>query len=289
MDFARMSEARLPIRRHPAVSFRALVAGVVVLAAAGLAGCSSDADDLPYEERAVEQIYNKAMDHMEAREYIPATKEFDEVERQHPYSEWARRSMLMGAYAHYKVNQYDEAILNAQRFISLHPSNRDVPYAYYLIGLSYYERISDVGRDQKMTENALNSFYELTRRFPASEYARDAKLKIDLTLDHLAGKEMEIGRYYLTRKDYIAAINRFRTVIEKYQTTTHTPEALERLTEAYLSLGIKTEAQTAAAILGYNFPGSVWYEDSYALLAEQGLEPQENKDSWISRAWNSVF
>ena len=284
-----MSEARLPIRRHPAASFRALVAGVVVLAAAGLAGCSSDADDLPYEERAVEQIYNKAMDHMEAREYIPATKEFDEVERQHPYSEWARRSMLMGAYAHYKVNQYDEAILNAQRFISLHPSNRDVPYAYYLIGLSYYERISDVGRDQKMTENALNSFYELTRRFPASEYARDARLKIDLTLDHLAGKEMEIGRYYLTRKDYIAAINRFRTVIEKYQTTTHTPEALERLTEAYLSLGIKTEAQTAAAILGYNFPGSVWYEDSYALLAEQGLEPQENKDSWISRAWNSVF
>lgn len=283
-----MSEARLPIRRNPAVSFRALVAGVFVLAAAGLAGCSSD-DELPYEERAVEQIYNKAMDHMEAKEYIPATKEFDEVERQHPYSEWARRSMLMGAYANYKVNQYDEAILSAQRFISLHPSNRDVPYAYYLIGLSYYERISDVGRDQKMTENALNSFYELTRRFPASEYARDARLKIDLTLDHLAGKEMEIGRYYLTRKDYIAAINRFRVVIEKYQTTTHTPEALERLTEAYLSLGIKTEAQTAAAILGYNFPGSDWYEDSYALLAEQGLEPQENKDSWISRAWNSVF
>lgn len=284
-----MSEARLPIRRHPAVSFRALVAGVVVLAAAGLAGCSSDGDEIPYEERPVEQIYNKAMDHMEAREYIPATKEFDEVERQHPYSEWARRSMLMSAFAHYQVNQYDEAILSAQRFISLHPGNADVPYAYYLIGLSYYERISDVGRDQKMTENALNSFYELTRRFPASEYASDARLKIDLTLDHMAGKEMEIGRYYLTRRDYVAAINRFRTVIENYQTTTHTPEALERLTEAYLSLGIKTEAQTAAAILGYNFPGSDWYEDSYALLAEQGLEPQENKDSWISRAWNSVF
>ena len=266
-----------------------MLAGVFALAAAGLAGCSSDSDELPYEERPVEQIYNKAMDHMEAKEYIPATKEFDEVERQHPYSEWARRAMLMGAYAHYKVNQYDEAILSAQRFISLHPSNKDVPYAYYLIGLSYYEQISDVGRDQKMTENALNSFYELVRRFPKSEYARDAQLKIDLTLDHLAGKEMEIGRYYLDRHDYIAAINRFRTVIEKYQTTTHTPEALERLTEAYLSLGIKTEAQTAAAILGYNFPGSDWYEDSYALLAEQGLEPQENKDSWISRAWNSVF
>ena len=197
--------------------------------------------------------------------------------------------MLMSAYAHYKVNEYDEAILSAQRFISLHPSNKDVPYAYYLIGLCYYERISDVGRDQKMTENALNSFYELTRRFPQSEYARDAQLKIDLTLDHLAGKEMEIGRYYLNRHDYIAAINRFREVIERYQTTSHTPEALERLTEAYLALGIKTEAQTAAAILGYNFPGSEWYEDSYALLADQGLEPQENKDSWISRAWNTVF
>ena len=225
---------------------------------------------------------------MDEGRYIPAAKEFDEVERQHPYSEWARRSMLMSAYANYKVNQYDEAILNAQRFISLHPGNRDVPYAYYLIGLSYYEQISDVGRDQKMTENAMAAFTELVRRFPASEYARDARLKIDLTQDHLAGKEMEIGRYYLKRHDYIAAINRFRVVVEKYQTTTHTPEALERLTEAYLALGIQTEAQTAAAILGYNYPGSEWYEDSYALLAGYGLEPVENRDSWISRAWQSV-
>lgn len=263
-----MSEARLPIRRHPAVSFRALVAGVVVLAAAGLAGCSSDADDLPYEERAVEQIYNKAMDHMEAREYIPATKEFDEVERQHPYSEWARRSMLMGAYAHYKVNQYDEAILNAQRFISLHPSNRDVPYAYYLIGLSYYERISDVGRDQKMTENALNSFYELTRRFPASEYARDAKLKIDLTLDHLAGKEMEIGRYYERSGKWIAAQIRFQNVVDNFQTTSHAPEALYRLTETSLALGIPEEAVKYAAVLGANYPGSKWYDKAYELVED---------------------
>ena len=226
---------------------------------------------------------------MEAGRYLPATKEFDEVERQHPYSEWARRSMLMNAYANYKINNYNEAILSAQRFISLHPSNRDVPYAYYLVGLCYYEQISDVGRDQKMTEQALASFNELVRRFPQSEYARDARLKIDLTYDHLAGKEMEIGRYYLTRRDYVAAINRFRIVVEKYQTTTHTPEALERLTEAYLSLGVATEAQTAAAILGYNFPGSEWYEDSYALLANQGLEPVENTDSWISRAWKTVF
>lgn len=283
-----MREARLPFGRFRFRSIRALAAGAVLVAAAGLSGCSSN-DELPYEERPVEQIYNTAMDHMEAGRYLPATKEFDEVERQHPYSEWARRSMLMNAYANYKINKYDEAILSAQRFISLYPSNRDVPYAYYLIGLSYYEQISDVGRDQKMTENALAAFTELVRRFPQSEYSRDARLKIDLTHDHLAGKEMEIGRYYLKRHDYVAAINRFRVVVEKYQTTTHTPEALQRLTEAYLSLGVTAEAQTAAAILGYNFPGSEWYEDGYALLANQGLEPVENKDSWISRAWKTVF
>ncbi|MBX3509175.1 outer membrane protein assembly factor BamD [Parvibaculum sp.] len=288
MDVARMREARLPFGRFGFSSIRTFAASAVLAAAVGLAGCSSN-DELPYEERPVEQIYNTAMDHMEAGRYLPATKEFDEVERQHPYSEWARRSMLMNAYANYKINQYNEAILSAQRFISLHPSNRDVPYAYYLIGLSYYEQISDVGRDQKMTENALAAFTELARRFPQSEYARDARLKIDLTHDHLAGKEMEIGRYYLKRRDYIAAINRFRVVVEKYQTTTHTPEALQRLTEAYLSLGVAAEAQTAAAILGYNFPGSEWYEDSYALLANKGLEPVENKDSWISRAWKTVF
>ncbi len=283
-----MREARLPFGRFGFSSIRTFAASAVLAAAVGLTGCSSN-DELPYEERPVEQIYNTAMDHMEAGRYLPATKEFDEVERQHPYSEWARRSMLMNAYANYKINQYNEAILSAQRFISLHPSNRDVPYAYYLIGLSYYEQISDVGRDQKMTENALAAFTELARRFPQSEYARDARLKIDLTHDHLAGKEMEIGRYYLKRRDYIAAINRFRVVVEKYQTTTHTPEALQRLTEAYLSLGVAAEAQTAAAILGYNFPGSEWYEDSYALLANKGLEPVENKDSWISRAWKTVF
>jgi len=274
-----MSSARL-------FSSRRALAGAAAFVIAVLGGCASD--EVPYEERAVEQIYNKAMDLMEEGRYHPAAKEFDEVERQHPYSEWARRSMLMSAYANYKVNQYNEAILNAQRFISLHPGNRDIPYAYYLVGLSYYEQISDVGRDQKMTEDAMTAFTELVRRFPNSEYSRDARLKIELAQDHLAGKEMEIGRYYLNRHDYIAAINRFRIVVERYQATTHTPEALERLTEAYLALGIQTEAQTAAAILGYNFPGSEWYEDSYALLAGYGLEPAENRDSWISRAWQSV-
>lgn len=285
-----MSSARLSLIRDAEARpsrLRQALTGAALFAAIAVGACSSN-DELPYEERAVEQIYNKAMDHMESGRYIPAAKEFDEVERQHPYSEWARRSMLMSAYANYQVNQYDEAILNAQRFISLHPGNRDVPYAYYLIGLCYYEQISDVGRDQKMTEDALAAFTELVRRFPGSEYSRDARLKIELAQDHLAGKEMEIGRYYLRRHDYVAAINRFRVVVERYQTTTHTPEALERLTEAYMALGVQTEAQTAAAILGYNYPGSEWYEDSYALLAGYGLEPVENKDSWISRAWQSV-
>src|SRR5690606_18579559 len=198
---------------------------------------------------------------------------------QHPYSVWARRATLMSAYAHYKVNEYDDAILTAQRYISLHPGSKETAYAYYLVALCYYEQISDVGRDQKMTQDALASLLALVQRYPQSEYARDARIKLDLTMDHLAGKEMEIGRYYLKRHDYIAAINRFRVVVERYQTTTHVPEALHRLVEAYLSLGIKPEAQTAAAVLGYNYPGSNWYQDSYSLLAGQGLKPEENKDS----------
>ncbi|MEN6542279.1 outer membrane protein assembly factor BamD [Parvibaculum sp.] len=268
---------------------RLAVAGVfVVVSMALLGGCSGDAE-LPYEERPVEQIYNKAMDYMADEDYAKAANEFEEVERQHPYSTWARRATLMAAYADYKYNNYDASILTAQRYISLHPGSKDVAYAYYLIALCYYEQISDVGRDQQMTENALAALTVLSVRFPQSEYARDARLKLDLTRDHLAGKEMEIGRYYLKRREYIAAINRFRVVIEKYQTTTHVPEALHRLVEAYLSLGIKTEAQTAAAILGYNYPGSDWYQDSYALLAGQGLKPEEDKGSWISKAWHTVF
>ena len=218
-----------------------------------------------------------------------AAQSFDEVERQHPYSTWATEAQLMAAYSYYQANQYEDAIATAQRFIDLHPGNPNVAYAYYLVGLCHYERISDVGRDQEMTRKSLEAFQEVVRRFPDSAYARDARLKIDLARDHLAGKEMEIGRYYLTRGLYIAAINRFRTVIERYQTTTHVPEALHRLVEAYLSLGIEREAQTAAAVLGYNYPGSDWYEDSYALLTGRNLQPVEDKGSWISRAFNSVF
>lgn len=255
-----------------------------------LSACgSSSSDDLTYQERPVEQIYNQAMDYVQAGDYRKAAPQFDEVERQHPYSVWARRAILMSAYSYYQINDYDQAILAAQRFIALHPGSPDAAYAYYLVAICYYEQIVDVGRDQQTTQNALTALEEVVRRYPNSEYARDARLKIDLTRDHLAGKEMEVGRYYLFVQDYVAAINRFRVVIEKYQTTTHTPEALERTTEAYTALGIRNEAQTAAAILGYNYPGSVWYQDAYVLVKGQGAKPEITEGSWISRAWNSVF
>lgn len=271
-------------------SRRLFPAMLCVMAALVLAGCSSDGEEeIAYEERPVEAIYNKALDYLEAGDYRRAAAEFDEVERQHPYSVWARRAMLMAAYTYYKINEYDTAILAAQRFIALYPGGDEASYAHYLVALSYYERISDVRRDQKITEQAYAALLEVLRRYPDSKYSRDAQLKLELTIDHLAGKEMEIGRYYLNQRNYLAAINRFRAVIENYQTTTHTPEALHRLTEAYLSLGIAPEAQTAAAILGHNFPGSRWYEDSYTLLADKGLEPKENEASWISQAWKSVF
>ncbi|HET6520145.1 MAG TPA: outer membrane protein assembly factor BamD [Geminicoccaceae bacterium] len=252
-------------------------------------GCASDGDEPEYVERPVGELYDAAMDLMEGGYYRRAAQAFEEVERQHPYSQWATQAQLMSAYAFYEANDYDDAIAAAQRFIDLHPGHKDVPYAHYLIGISYYERISDVGRDQKMTAEALGAFEELVRRFPGSPYARDAALKIDLTRDHLAGKEMAIGRYYLTRHEYIAAINRFRSVVERYQTTTHVPEALHRLTEAYLALGLTKEAQASAAVLGYNFPGSEWYQDSYALLVRQDLEPARDEGSWITRAVGRVF
>ncbi|MGF1593632.1 MAG: outer membrane protein assembly factor BamD [Kiloniellaceae bacterium] len=253
-------------------------AALVVLA---LAGCSSDGPPA-YVERPVEELYNGAMDAMQAGDYAEAARLFDEVERQHPYSEWASKAQLMAAYAFYLRNSYDEAINALDRFIELHPGSPDVAYAYYLKAISYYEQISDVRRDQKMTRESLFALEELVRRFPTSSYARDAQLKIDLALDHLAGKHMEIGRFYQSRSEYLAAINRFRTVIESYQTTTHTPEALHRLVECYLAMGIVDEAQSTAAVLGHNFPGSEWYIDSYALLTGVNLYPEESEGSWIS-------
>jgi outer membrane protein assembly factor BamD len=247
----------------PGRSRRVLLASALL--ALALAGCAG-AEEEEYVERPVEELYNEALDQLQDGDPRRAGQAFEEVERQHPYSEWATRAQLMSAYAFYEANNYDEAIAAAERFVELHPGHEDVPYAYYLIGISYYEQISDVGRDQKMTERALEAFDELVRRFPDSRYARDGELKADLARDHLAGKEMSIGRYYLRRGQYLAAINRFRSVVERYQTTTHVPEALHRLTEAYLALGLGQEAQKNAAVLGYNFPSSEWYQDSYVLL-----------------------
>lgn len=249
-----------------------------MLALLMLVGCA--AKKKPYVERPVEELYNKALNEMEERQYSSATQTFDEVERQHPYSVWATKAQLMAAYAYYLANRYDDAILALDRFVQLHPANRDVAYAMYLKGLSFYEQISDVSRDQKITELALTAFKELISRFPKSKYARDAKIKVDLTYDHLAGKEMEIGRYYHNQHQYLAAINRFRNVVDSYQTTTHVPEALHRLTEAYLSLGIVEEARKTAAVLGHNFPGSEWYIDSYEMLENKKVRPEKKESAW---------
>jgi outer membrane protein assembly factor BamD len=261
----------------------------VLGAALALAGCAGiGAKEIKYVERPVEEIYNTALMELQRGRYFQAAEQFDEVERQHPYSVWARRSMLMAAYSNYQINEYDKAILAAQRFISLHPGNRDVVYAYYIVAISLYEQISDVGRDQKITAEALQALTEVVRRFPTSDYARDARLKIDLTKDHLAGKEMEIGRYYLKQHEYLAAINRFRMVVEVFQTTSHVPEAMHRLTECYVALGVIEEAQSVAAVLGHNYPGSDWYQDSYALLTGKHVQPVENEKSWISKAFSGI-
>lgn len=241
-----------------------------------LSACTIN-EDPEYVERPVAEIYNNAMELLQNTDYKRAAKEFDEVERQHPYSVWATKAQLMAAYAYYQSNRYDDAIIALDRFTQLHPAHRDAPYAYYLKALCYYEQISDVARDQKMTELALNTLNEVVKRFPDSQFARDAKVKIDLTYDHLAGKEMEIGRYYLKRQQYLAAINRFRTVVDQYQTTTHVPEALHRLTEAYIALGITSEARKTASVLGHNFPGSEWYVDSYELFEGKPQQPVAEK------------
>jgi len=260
-----------------------------LVVAAALAGCASTEE--PYVERPVHEIYNAAVDLMDSGAHQEAAKQFDEVERQHPYSVWATKAQLMAAYAHYQANQYDDAIIAVDRFIQLHPGNRDIAYAYYLKALCFYEQISDVSRDQLNTEQALNTLREVVRRFPDSRYARDAQLKIDLARDHLAGKEMDIGRYYLRRNELLAAINRFRRVVDNYQTTSHVPEALHRLTEAYASLGLMEEARKAASVLGHNYPGSQWYSDSYGLVAG-GEVPQERRKgdrSFVARAWDWIF
>lgn len=242
-----------------------------------LAACSSskDEDIAQKPPETAEKLYSDARGKIDSGDYKEAIKTFEEVERQHPYSQWATNSQVMSAYSSYEMEDYDSAVSTLERFVKLYPDNESTPYAYYLIALCYYEQISDVGRDQKITEQALVALREVVRRFPDSNYARDAKIKLDLTLDHLAGKEMQVGRYYLKRDDTLAAVNRFRFVVENYQTTSHTPEALHRLVEAYLKLGVAEEAKRYAAVLGHNFPDSLWYRDSYKLMTSAGIKQEE--------------
>jgi outer membrane protein assembly factor BamD len=249
--------------------FRAAVLPLLA-AALVLPGCASTKakKDRPYVARDVDTLYTAAQETLAKRQYKLAAAQFDEVERQHPYSVWARRAQLMSAYSYYVSQNYSEAILSAQRFLSLHPGSREAAYAYYVIAVSYYEQITSVDRDQKITAKALDALNELVRRYPNTDYAADARLKIDLTRDHLAGKEMEVGRYYQANKQFLGAVIRFRTVVDSYNTTSHTPEALERLVECYLALGLPEEAKKSAAVLGFNYPASKWYERSYKLVGK---------------------
>lgn len=238
----------------------------MVSIAALLSACGSSEEETVKPPETAEKLYSDAVEQFNARKFKDSVKSFEEVERQHPASEWATNAQIMSAYASYEAEDYASAIGTLERFTKLYPSNESTPYAYYIIALCYYEQINDVGRDQKVTEQSMQALREVIRRFPDTEYARDARVKLDLTQDHLAGKEMEVGRYYLKRDDYLAAVNRFRFVVDNFQTTSHVPEALHRLVEGYLKLGVKDEAVRYAAVLGHNFPGSIWYRDSYKLM-----------------------
>jgi outer membrane protein assembly factor BamD len=249
-----------------------VLCGVAALALSACAG-KAKKPDIAYQERPVELLYATGAQELDRHQWSEALRYFDEVERQHPYSEWSRRSILMEAFAQYEANNYEDAIAAADRFISLYPGNPSAAYAYYLKAVCYFEEISDVGRDQAATEQAQLALREVIKRYPQSEYALDSKLKIDLVQDQLAGKEMAIGRYYLRSGNTLAAIGRFKTVLDRYQTTSHTPEALYRLVEANLTLGLRDEATKDGSVLGFNFPGDRWYQEAYNLLTSKGLKP----------------
>ena len=281
----------------PKPVLRAVLAAVALTV---LSGCSlfegkddasnnANKDAQAYRERSVEQIYADGWRAIGVGAWDICAAQFNEVDRQHPYSVWARRAMLISAFCAYQANAYGAAIATADQYISLHPGSPEVAYAFYIKAISLYEQIVDIGRDQSNTEGALVALQDVVQRFPDTEYARDATLKIDLTNDHLAGKEMAVGRYYLKRGDYIGAINRFRTVVDQYQTTPQIAEALERICEAYYSMGLDSEAQTAAAVLGRNYPGSGWYKDAFNILKGRNLKPVEDTRSWISQAFHKVF
>lgn len=278
------------------------LAAVLALSAA-LAGCDTISDSIadmnPFDKPEVykpeiradvpaDKLYNEGLAYLSKNEYDGASKKFSDLDRQYPYSIWSKKALILQTYANYTGRNYDDAIVSGKRYLSLYPSSPDAAYAAYMVGMSYYNQIPDVTRDQERAEKALMALQEVVQRWPKSEYAEDAKFKINVAKDQLAGREMNIGRYYLNKRNYPAAINRFKTVVSNYQTTNQIEEALARLAEAYLAIGVVSEAETAGAVLGHNFPDSQWYKDTYTLLQSKGLQPRENQESWISKAMRSV-
>jgi outer membrane protein assembly factor BamD len=259
---------------------------VAALVALSLGACSLFDKDTVIPDEPADKLYNEGLYLLNSKkDPKAAAKKFEEVDRQHPYSDWARKSLIMTAFAYYEAGAYDDCINSARRYATLHPGSPDAAYAQFLIGSSYFDQIPEISRDQDRTEKAVQTLEEVARKYPDSEYAVAAKRKIEIARDQLAGKEMDIGRQLLNSRNYAGAINRFKVVVTRFQRTRHVEEALLRLTEAYMALGIVEEAQTSAAVLGHNFPDSRWYKDAYALMQSKGLQPNENKGSWISQAF----
>ncbi|UUP16131.1 outer membrane protein assembly factor BamD [Nitratireductor thuwali] len=281
MNFRRLAD-RMSLRAPVRTAFAAVALPLLA------AGCNAEKDlDLStYVEQTepADALYNQGLANLESGRLKEAVAKFEAVDRQHPYSEFARKALLMATFANYRQGNYAEAINSGKRYVALYPTSDDAAYAQYLVGLSYFRQIKEVTQDQKEARQTIEAMEQVAQRWPDSEYVPDAQAKVRFARDQLAGKEMQIGRYYLERREYIAAIRRFRGVVENYANTRHVEEALARLTEAYFAMGIASEAQTAAAVLGHNFPESEWYKDSYALLQSGGLEPRENTGSWISKA-----
>ena len=281
-----------------AKSRKRLVGAVLVVAVLGACGNQDsgrrtksffNSQEIPLETYSAEQIYERGEFELNRKRPADAAEYFSEIERLYPYSDWAKRALIMQAYSYHQDKDYENSRAAAQRYIDFFPDDDDASYASYLLALSFYDQIDEVGRDQGLTFQALQALRQVIEGYPDSEYARSAVLKFDLAFDHLAGKEMEVGRYYLRRKHYTAAINRFRVVVEDFQTTTHTAEALHRLVEAYLSLGLTDEAQTAGAILGYNYRSTEWYEASYKLLTGKGLEMKSFGDNWLTAIYRQTI
>ena len=291
-----MSAHSVTCELRKAATRRLRLAASLIALAVPLSGCGTGAlwdkfmakDETVVDEPA-DKLYNEGLYLMnQKKDQKAASKKFEEVDREHPYSDWARKSLLMSAYSSYQSGDYDGCIGAATRYVTLHPGSPDAAYAQFLIASSQYDQIPDISRDQNRTEKAIAALEEVVRKYPTSEYSVSAKAKLQAARDQLAGKEMDIGRYYMQKRDYTAAINRFKSVVTQYQTTREVEEALYRLTEAYLAIGIVGEAQTAAAVLGHNFPDSRWYQDAYNLVKSGGVEPSENRGSWISRAFKKV-